>query len=167
MGSILFSLEMRAAARALHEQWQLPLLSCASSVLVEGRTWGVSAVQPPPDVLVNLICNVTENWKITFNWPCNGQCVLSGASKGLGNESHQHKPWGFSSGAWGLPTASSEEDAPWQHHPRSPRGSSGPHLPESPQIAAQRLAHARSCRIAGSLSRTLPWLSIKLIRSRI
>lgn len=61
MGSIQFSLEMQAAARAPHEQWQLPLLSRASSVLVEGRPWGNSAVQPPPDVLVNLICNVTQN----------------------------------------------------------------------------------------------------------
>lgn len=60
MGSIQFSLEARAAARALHEQRRLPLLSCASSVLGEGRTRGSAAFQTHPDVLVGLICNITE-----------------------------------------------------------------------------------------------------------
>lgn len=60
MGSIQFSLGVRAAARELHKQRRLPLLSCASSTLREGRTQGSLAFQAHLDALVGLICNITE-----------------------------------------------------------------------------------------------------------
>lgn len=60
MGSFQFSLEVKAAARALQEQRPLPLLASASSELGEGRTRGSFAFLTRPDVLISLICNITE-----------------------------------------------------------------------------------------------------------
>lgn len=38
----------------------LPSLSCISNVLRKGRTWDSFAFQTHLDVLVGLICNITE-----------------------------------------------------------------------------------------------------------
>lgn len=75
----------------------------------------------------------------------------------------QQKPWGFSGGCScrGGCFMAASFTLPRGH------GTPRPHESACPKTAAQSLAHARSCCFAGNLHKTMPWLSVKLIRSRI